>query len=972
MPVNRMATKPAQHAWSGSGAWNTPLPFTESTSQTFGFDAKDVDARYPRLAYDLENIILGPMPVEEFMQAFLPVSAEVLKDIPSHLHAFDGIGVISKESDIYEPLVEALNPDPHTKRQARCPNFTFRITADNPDMSGGKVGAVKPDILCYAIEHLTEADLQRTDYRSTADMGFAATFIEIKAKDSSDHYSDPPDDADRNTHRLVLGRQGSQNTLSTTYEGIVHDLGQNVAYVVEIFARQHRCFCLSVSISGHTARLIRWDRSGAIVTRAFNYVTQPQLLCEFYWRFGSITDEARGYDLTVVPATDVEERLFLDTVTAHIKTQVDVSRPRTLSKCLEVHYLNGYVTAVQIPPTDGSARTRRFLVSRPVTFPRSVAASGTRAYWAVEVEVESAATEAQSAARGRICFLKDTWRLESAGAEIEGDILRDLSAKKVPNVPLPSFHGDVFDVVHTGVQSKQQTVTGNFLNTNWVCRPSVIRQHVHPRTHYRLVLDVVGFDLLHLCGTYELLHGAYDAFQAYQGAYKLANRLHRDIHPGNIVLFNAPDATTPLNFSSRKGYLVDWDHSCIIGGPQHKSTAYMPSLQWQFASESLLSMRRPSTKLHEFSDDLESILYTVLYCGALRIEHNMPYDTLVKWLNGMFDESSEVFSGGYSGGKGKRANKETRVFTEVVTWGCSHFKEWIDTIYDYLHPTSETPQDRRGKWTVEHVHHFWRPFLQRSQLQKTNRHDHIAKERSRLMRHAPTRALESPIQPTISAGSKRTAPTSSGDIEDPRPSKVARQDGQDGQPVRAASRSSSLVHQRQTRTGGRSGSAAKRTTISTMSAATAPPPSTVSATSSIAGPSRSRDIPPICFPTGQSPDPSELSLPHPPRGTQAVHASQRSPERFGVQTLPRARLSQTNASSEKVHRGKQSSRLDSLGERTGRNLCLMAYRATHGFATVTDEEFTSYWERLDPATREHFEEQARMNAAHVEREEFPG
>ncbi|KAI0663992.1 hypothetical protein C8Q70DRAFT_944258 [Cubamyces menziesii] len=935
MPMDGGGTKPTKLGWSGSGAWNTPLPFTESTSQTFGFDAKDVKSRYPRLAYDLENVVLGPMPVREFMQTFLPVSAEVLEKRPSHLHAFDGIGNIGKESDIYEPLVKALNADPNpaTQRAGRCPNFAFRITANHPDTSGGKVGALKPDVLCYATKHLTEAELKRTNFQSQADMGFAASFIEIKPQASSDHYNDPADKADKNAHRFTLGRQATRNTLSSGYEKVEGDFGQNVAYAVEIFARQHRCFCISVSISGHTARLIRWDRSGAIVSTAFNYVTHPELLCEFYWRFGSVTDEARGYDLTVVPATSAEETLFLDTVTAHIKTQVDVSRPRTLSKCLEVHYLKSHVTAVQIPPSDSSVRLRRFLVSRPVSFPRTIAGSGTRAYWAVEVE--DAAAGAQSAVRGRICFLKDSWRLVSTGAETcEGDVLRELKAKKVPNIPSPSFDGDVFDAARADQQSSHTTITGDFLDSGWVCQSSIIRQYVHRRTHYRLVLDVVGFDLLHLRGTHELLHGAYNAFEAYQGAYKLANRLHRDIHPGNIILFNEPDTKTPLSFTSRKGYLVDWDHSCVVDGAQHKSTTYMPSLQWQFASESLLEIHRPQTRYHEPSDDLESMLYTVLYCGVLRIGHDMTYDKLVKWLNGMFDESSVTYSGGYSGGKGKRANKERRAYTQGVAWKCQQLKTWIDTLCDYLHPLPETPQARRGKWTMEHVQEFWKTFLQTSHLDQTNRHDHIAKESSKLMRHAPKPALESPIQPTISSGSKRMAPDSGAveDMDASRPSKLRRKDGQSGSHsgrVQDASRSSSPLRPRHAR--GRSGSVVRRTMASAMSIATFPPSSVASVAPSIAGPSRIRDVR-AWHPTGEPPNHSALSVPQSSRGAQVVGATQRPVDRGDIEPS---------------------------GEVTAKQMCLMAYRAQHQSAAITDKGFMAYWEQLHPAMREHFEEAAR-------------
>lgn len=43
-------------------------------------------------------------------------------------------------------------------------------------------------------------------------------------------------------------------------------------------------FVFVVGIYGHSARIYRFDHAGAIVSCSFNYVTDPQLLGQFYWR----------------------------------------------------------------------------------------------------------------------------------------------------------------------------------------------------------------------------------------------------------------------------------------------------------------------------------------------------------------------------------------------------------------------------------------------------------------------------------------------------------------------------------------------------------------------------------------------------------------------------------------------------------------------------------------------------------------
>ena len=48
---------------------------------------------------------------------------------------------------------------------------------------------------------------------------------------------------------------------------------------------------------------------------------------------------------------------------------------------------------------------------------------------------------------------------------------------------------------------------------NWVAHRLRVRADILKRVHYRMVLDVVGFDLLSLLGTCELLHSTYDALQ---------------------------------------------------------------------------------------------------------------------------------------------------------------------------------------------------------------------------------------------------------------------------------------------------------------------------------------------------------------------------------------------------------------------------------------------------------------------------
>lgn len=261
-------------------------------------------------------------------------------------------------------------------------------------------------------------------------MGFVAFWFEIKATEGQDFFSDPPDNTDnRDYWQFVLkGRSGTDHTTA------MENLGQAANYATEACKRQHRHCCFSISLSRTSARFIRWDRAGAIVSKKFDILKQPEFLCDFLWCFAHISDVERGYDLTVGPATKQEENIFLHKITAHILTQVHVEDELELGRLLEEHAQKGSVTSIHLPDTASSKadaqKGRRLLVSRPMVVPLSFAGRGTRTYWAYDEKND------------KVVFLKDTWRYD-IDSEREGDILNHLNKHRVENVPEVLYHGDV-------------------------------------------------------------------------------------------------------------------------------------------------------------------------------------------------------------------------------------------------------------------------------------------------------------------------------------------------------------------------------------------------------------------------------------------------------------------------------------------------------------------------------------------------
>ncbi|KAI0762610.1 hypothetical protein C8Q74DRAFT_1371623 [Fomes fomentarius] len=70
------------------------------------------------------------------------------------------------------------------------------------------------------------------------------------------------------------------------------------------------------------ARLLRWDRSGCIVSESFDITEQFDLLCDLLWQFSQASPAERGHDVTVEPALPEDESLFHSLITEAVVRSV--------------------------------------------------------------------------------------------------------------------------------------------------------------------------------------------------------------------------------------------------------------------------------------------------------------------------------------------------------------------------------------------------------------------------------------------------------------------------------------------------------------------------------------------------------------------------------------------------------------------------------------------------------------------------
>ena len=82
---------------------------------------------------------------------------------------------------------------------------------------------------------------------------------------------------------------------------------QIAKYASEIQLRQHRTHLFSMYFCHGYMRILRWDRTGCVVSEPVDMINEPTDILNFIYRLGRLTREQLGYDATtdVASATDI-------------------------------------------------------------------------------------------------------------------------------------------------------------------------------------------------------------------------------------------------------------------------------------------------------------------------------------------------------------------------------------------------------------------------------------------------------------------------------------------------------------------------------------------------------------------------------------------------------------------------------------------------------------------------------------------
>ena len=339
--------------------------------------------------------------------------------------------------------------------------------------------------------------------------------------------------------------------------------GQILSYADLVFSHQQRTHHYMVLFLGHYARIVRFDRSGIVITRKLDYSLHGLKLSNFFARFAHLDAEGLGQDSSAI-------RLEHDDPMA---TCVKALADKGFNENPKDHIWAGFHASLdatlpwwKVKIYDEPTKAERWaVVGKPNFQAPGLLGRGTRGYMALLLDNDGnlpldADGNLLCDERGKSTFnfkyLKDSWRVGYEDFEKEGEILSVLNAKRVRFIPTLRFHGDI-----PGQATKSYTA--------WHEQHPGQTCPLKPHQHYRLVVDEIGKPLSEFVNGIQLVCAMYCV---------VLGEHTRRLHASNVLVLIsilqhtrervAPDTSIAISapetfFSSYPRLVNGWECSTI-------------------------------------------------------------------------------------------------------------------------------------------------------------------------------------------------------------------------------------------------------------------------------------------------------------------------------------------------------------------------------------------------------------------------
>lgn len=123
--------------------------------------------------------------------------------------------------------------------------------------------------------------------------------------------------------------------------------------------------------------------------------------------------------------------------------------------------------------------------------------------------------------------------------------------------------------------------------------------------------------------------------------------------------------------------------------------------------------------VHSIADDMESMMYVVLYCGLRWLPHSVPEVSVEsRWMNTFFFAGKINADGLVDGADAKQINRTNRQYTDTLRgrFECAAFWKWMTTVMDYNSPLpgDSKYEKLRKMWNGPRpLYKFWERFLEK-------------------------------------------------------------------------------------------------------------------------------------------------------------------------------------------------------------------------------------------------------------------